>query len=169
MVSTPSTSGSGLIPLSDFNITPFTQSVTGPPFSYLMLNFDSNSVLTYSTLQTMGLRAGSSNTPMKGSTRGASVPFNAIPYGGGHIPPPSPSLGGAFQQPIKSNSNYSLFGGGGLGPLSYTISVGYMSFSLFGVFGKNTFSSDVVLTGGNPSCGGQNPVQSTSPSQGATT
>jgi hypothetical protein len=169
VVSTPSTSGSGLIPLSASTTAPFTQSATGPPFSYGMPDFDSNLVLTYSTLQTMGLGVGSSNAPMQGSTGGTSVPFNAIPYGGGHIPPPSPSLGGAFQQPIGPNANYSLFGGGSLGPSSYTMSVGSMSFSLFDAFGNNAFSSAVVSAGGNPSFGQQNPVQGTIPSQGATT
>jgi hypothetical protein len=90
VVSTPSTSGSGLIPSSVVTTAPFTQSVMGPPFSYGMPDFDSNSVLTYSTLQTMGLGAGSSKSPVQGSIGGTSVPFNAIPYGGGHIPPPSP-------------------------------------------------------------------------------
>jgi hypothetical protein len=66
VVSTPSTSGSGLIPSSAMTTAPFTQSATGPPFSYGMPDFDSNSVLTYSTLQTMGLGAGSSNLPCKG-------------------------------------------------------------------------------------------------------
>jgi hypothetical protein len=115
-----------------------------------MPDFDSNSVLTYSTLQTMGLGAGSSNSPMQGSTGGTSVPFNAIPYGGGHIPPSSPSLGGAFQQPIGPNANYNLFGAGSLGPLSYTTSVGSMSFSLFDAFGNNNFSSSCRLGWGQP-------------------
>jgi hypothetical protein len=84
---------------------PFMQSVMGPPFSYGMPAFDSNSVVTYSTLQNMGMGEGSSNYPMQGSTRGNSVPFNAIPYDGDHIPPPPPSLGGSFQQPIELNAN----------------------------------------------------------------
>jgi hypothetical protein len=58
----------------------------------------------------MGMGAGSSNDPMKGYTRGTSVPSNVIPYSGGHIPPLSPSLGGSFQQTIGSNDNYKLFG-----------------------------------------------------------
>jgi hypothetical protein len=101
--------------------------------------------------------------------RGTSVPFNAIPYGGGHIPPLSPSLGGAFQQPIGLNANYNLFGAGSLGPSSYTTSVGSMSFSLFDVFGNNAFSSAVVSAGGNPGFGQQNPVQGTIPTQGEST
>jgi hypothetical protein len=97
VVPTPTTSGSGLIPLTTSTTVLFTQNATGTPFSYGMPNFDTNSVLTYSTLQTMGLGAGSSNAPLQGSTMGTTAPFNAIPYGGGHIPPPSPSLGDAFQ------------------------------------------------------------------------
>jgi hypothetical protein len=169
MVLTPSTSSSGLILLPASTTTSFTQSAMGPTFSYGMPDFDSNLVLTYSTLQTMGLGVGSSNSPMQGSTRVASVPFNAIPYGGGHIPTPSPSLGGAFQPPIEPNVNYILYGGGSLGPLSYTMSVGSMFFSLFDMFGNNPFSSDATSAGGNPSFGQQNPVQSTIPSQGETT
>jgi hypothetical protein len=84
---------------------PFTQSAMGPPFSYGMPNFDTNSVLTYSTLQTLGLGAGSSNAPLQGSMGGTSSPYNAFPYGGGHIPPSSPSLGGASQQPAWPNMN----------------------------------------------------------------
>jgi hypothetical protein len=44
-----------------------------------------------------------------------------------------------------------------------------MSFSLFGAFGNNAFSSATFSTGGNPNFGQQNPVQGTIPSQGATT
>jgi hypothetical protein len=117
----------------------------------------------------MGLGVGSSNAPVQGSTGGTSVPFNAIPYGGGHIPPPSPSLGGAFQQPIGPNANYNLFGAGSLGPSSYTTPVGSMSFSLFDAFGNNAFSSAVVSAGGNPGFGQQNPVQGTIPTQGEST
>jgi hypothetical protein len=148
--STPSTSGSGSIPLSASSSVSFTQSVTCPPFSYGMVDFDTNLVVTYSTLNTMGLGARSSNTPIKGSTMSTNVPFDVIPYGGGHIPPPSPSLGGAFQQPIGSNTNYRFFGGGSLGPSSYTTLVGSMLFSLFVVLGNNVFSSTIVPTGGKP-------------------
>jgi hypothetical protein len=68
----------------------------------------------------MGMGEGRSNSPLHGSTAGTTVPFNVIPYSGGHIPPLSPSLDGSFQQMIGLNSNYILFGGGSLGPLSYT-------------------------------------------------
>jgi hypothetical protein len=128
-----------------------------------------NFVLTYSTLQTMGLGAGSSNAPLQGSIGGTSTSYNVIPYGGGHIPPLSPSLSGAFQPPIGVSANYNLFGAGSLGPSSYTMSVGSMSFSLFSAFGNNSFSSAVVSAGGNPGFGQQNPVQGTIPTQGAST
>jgi hypothetical protein len=96
VVSTPSTSGSGLIPLLASTTVLFTQSATGPPFSYGMPDFDTNSVLTYSTLQTMGLGVRELERSHARVNGGTTVPFNAIPYGGGHIPPSSPSLGGAF-------------------------------------------------------------------------
>jgi hypothetical protein len=150
MVSTTSTSGSGLIPSMAAITAPFTQSATGPPFSYGMPDFDTNSVLTYSTLQTMGLGAGSSNAPLQGSMGGTSAPYNAFPYGGGHIPPSSPSLDGAPQQPVGPNMNYNLFRAGSLGPSSYTTPVGSMSFSLFDAFGNNAFSSAVHLGRGKP-------------------
>jgi hypothetical protein len=97
MVSTASTSGSGLISSMAMITASFTQSVTGPLFSYGMPNFDMNSVLTYSTLQTLGPGVGSSNAPLQGSKGGTSAPYNVFPYGRGHIPPSSPSLGGASQ------------------------------------------------------------------------
>jgi hypothetical protein len=169
MVSTASTSGSGLIPSMVAITAPFTQSATGPPFSYGMPGFDTNSVLSYSTLQTMGLGAGSSNAPLQGSMGGTSAPYNAFPYGGGHIPPSSPSLGGASQQPVWPNMNYNLFGAGSQGPSSNTTQVGSLSFSLFDAFGNNTFSSAVISVGGNPGFGQQNPVQGTIPAQGENT
>jgi hypothetical protein len=132
-------------------------------------NFDTNSVLTYSTLQTLGLGAGSSNAPLQGSMGGTSTPYNAFPYGGGHIPPSSPSLGGAPQQSVGPNINYNLFGVGSQGPSSYTTSVGSMSFSLFDAFGNNTFSSAVISAWGKPGFGQQNPVQGTIPTQGENT
>jgi hypothetical protein len=150
MVSTASTSGSGLIPSMAAITAPFTQSATGPLFSYGMPNFDMNSVLTYSTLQTLGLGAGSSNAPLQGSMGGTSAPYNAFPYGGGHIPPSSPSLGGASQQPTWPNMNYNLFRVGSQGPSSSTTLVGSLSFSLFEMFGNNTFSSAVHLGRGKP-------------------
>jgi hypothetical protein len=77
--------------------TPFTPSVTGPPFSYGMPSSGTSPALTSSTLQTLGLGAGSSSAALQGHLGGTPVPFNAFPYAGGHIPPSSPSLGGSHQ------------------------------------------------------------------------
>jgi hypothetical protein len=106
---------------------------------------------------------------MQGSTGGSLVPFNAIPYGGDHVPPLSPLLNGDFQQPIGSDANYILFGERILGHSSYTTSVGSMLFSLFDTFGNNAFSLAAILVGGSLSFGKQNPVQGTIPTQGAST
>jgi hypothetical protein len=98
----------------------------------------------------MGLGVGSSNTPLQGSMGGTSAPYNAFPYGGGHILLSDPSLGGALQQPIWSNMNYILFRAGSQGISSHTMLVGSLSFSLFGVIRNNAFSSVVISVGGNP-------------------
>jgi hypothetical protein len=123
-----------------------------------MPDFDLNSVLTYSTLHTMGLGVESSNALVQGSSRGTSVPFNDIPYSVDHIPPLSPSLVGSFQQPIGLNSIYIFFGEDSSGPSSYTTSFGSMSLYLFDAFGNNAFSSASIWTGGNLIFGKQNPV-----------
>jgi hypothetical protein len=117
----------------------------------------------------MGLGVGCSNAPFQGSMGATSIPYNAIPYDGGHIPPSSPSLDSSPHQLVEPNMNYNLFGVGSIGPYLYTTSVGSMSFSFFGAFGNNPFSSAVVSTGGNPSFGQQNPVQGTIPTQGVNT
>jgi hypothetical protein len=77
-----STSHSGLIPSLAATTTPFTPSVTGPPFSYRMPSSGTSPVLSYSTSQTSGLGAGSSNTPLQGHIGGTPAPFNAFPYWG---------------------------------------------------------------------------------------
>jgi hypothetical protein len=166
MVSTTSTSGNCLI-LSMPTITrPFTQSATGPLFSYGMPGFDTNSILSYSTLHTLGLVAGSSNAPLQGSMGGTSAPYNAFLYGGGHINPSSPSLNNAHQQSTGPNANYSSFGAGSQVIPSYSISVGSNPFSLFDTFGKNAFSLAIISARGNLSYGQQNPMQGTIPTQG---
>ena len=66
MVSTTTTSHSGLIPSLVAATTPFTPSVIGPPFSYGMPSSGTSPVLSYSTLQTLGLGAGSSSTALQG-------------------------------------------------------------------------------------------------------
>jgi hypothetical protein len=93
MVSTTTTSHSGPSPSLAVATTPFTPSATGPLFSYGMPSSGTSPVLSYSTLQTLGLGAGSSNAPLQGHMGGTHVPFNAFPYTGGHICPSSPSLG----------------------------------------------------------------------------
>jgi hypothetical protein len=145
---------------------PFTQSVTGPPFSYGMPGFDTSTVLSYSTLQTLGLGAGSSNTPLQGSMGGTSAPYNTFPYGGGHIPPCPLRLVVLTSTPSGPNVNYSSFGAGSQGIPSYSMPVGSTPFSLFDAFGNNAFSSAVISTGGNPGYGQQNPMQGTIPAQG---
>jgi hypothetical protein len=97
MVSTTSTSHSGPILSLAAATTPFTPSVTSPFFSYGMPSSGTSFVLSYSTSQTSSLGVGSSNAPMQGHMGGTPSPFNAFPYGGGHIPPSSPSLGGTHQ------------------------------------------------------------------------
>jgi hypothetical protein len=166
-VSTASTSSSGLIPSLAMTTAPFTQSATGPPFSYGMPSSGTSPVLSYSTLQTLGLGAGSSNAPLQGPMGGTSAPFNAFPYGGGHIPPSSPSLGGTHQQSAGPNTHHSSIGVGSQGPPSHNMLVGSTPFSLFGAFGNNTFSSASFPTRGNPGYGQPNPMQGTIPAQGA--
>jgi hypothetical protein len=63
-VSTASTSGNGPISSMAAITDPFTQSVIGPPFSYGMPSFDMKSILSYSTLQTLGPGEGSLNAPL---------------------------------------------------------------------------------------------------------
>ena len=87
MVLTATTSHSGLIPSFVVATTPFTPSATGPPFSYEMPSSGTSHVLSYYTLQTLGLGVGSSSAPLQGHMGGTPIPFNAFPYGGGHIPP----------------------------------------------------------------------------------
>jgi hypothetical protein len=122
-----------------------------------------NSALSYSTLQNLGLRAGSSNAPLQGSMGDTLSPYNAFLYEGGHIPPLSLLLGGAHQHSIGSNVNYSSFGVGCQGIPSYSMLVGLTPFYLINVFGNNEFSSVFVSVEGNPSYGKQNPMQVTIP------
>jgi hypothetical protein len=98
---------------------------------------------------------------------GTLAPYNDFPYGGGHIPPSFPLLGGAHEHSARPNVNYSLFGVGIQGIPSYSMMVGSTPFSLFDAFGNNAFLSSVVSTGGNPGYGQQNPMQGTIPAQGS--
>ena len=129
MVSAATTSHSGPDQSMGVATTPFTPSATGPPFSYGMPSSSTSLVLTYSTLQTLGLGAGSSNTPLQGQLGGIHVPFNAFPYAGGHISPSSPSLGGLHQQSAGQPTHTSLFGAGSQGTPTHSMSVGLTPFS----------------------------------------
>jgi hypothetical protein len=166
MVSTATTFHSGLNPPLAAATTPFTPSATGPLFSYEMPSSGTSPVLSYSTLQTLGLGAGRSSTPLQGHMGGTPVPFNSFPYGGGHIPPSSPSLGGLHQQSAKQPTHNSLYGVGSQGPPLHSMPVGSTSFSWNETFGKNTFSSATFSTGGNPIFGQSTLVQGTIPAQG---
>jgi hypothetical protein len=159
MVSTASTLGNGLILSMVAFTAPFTQSVTGPLFSYGMPNFDTKSILSYSNKQTLGLIVGSSNAPLQGSMGGTSSPYNAFPYGGGYIPPSSPSLDDDHHHSVGLNVNYSSFGEGSQVIPSYSMLVGSTLFSLFDVFGKNKIMPAAISAGGNPKYGKQHPVQ----------
>jgi hypothetical protein len=167
MVSTASTSHSGLIPSMAAATTPFPPSATSPLFSYGMPSSGTSLVLSYSTSQTLGLGAGSSNAPMQGHMGGTSATFNTFTYGRGHIPPSSPSLCGTHQQSAGPPTHHSLFGAGSQGPPSHNMLVGSTPFSLFSAFGNNAFSPATFLTGGNPSFGQPIPMQGTIPAQGA--
>jgi hypothetical protein len=139
--------------------------VTGPPFSYGKPGFGTSTLLSSSTLQTLGLGARSSNTPLQGSMGGTSTPFIAFPYGKGHIPSSPTSVGGVPLHSIGPNINLSRVGIQALPP--YNMLVGSTPFSLFDAFGNNAFFLGVVSTWGNPSYGQPHPVQGNIPAQGA--
>jgi hypothetical protein len=144
-------------------IAPFTPSATGSPFSYGMPSSGTSPVLSYSTSHNLGLGVGSSNTPLQSHMGGTSAPFNDFPYGGVHIPPLSPSLGGTHQQSVGPPTDHSLFGAGSQGPPSHNMSVGSTPFSLFDAFGNNSFSSVAFPIGGNSGYGQPIPMQGTIP------
>jgi hypothetical protein len=123
--------------------------------------------LTYSTLQTLGLGAGSSSTPLQGHFGGTPVPFNAFPYTGGHIPSSSPFLGGPHQQSVGQPTHTSLFGAGRQGTPAHSMLVGSTPFSWNETFGNNTLSSATFPSGVNPIFGQSTPVQGTIHAQGA--
>jgi hypothetical protein len=166
MVSTTSTSGNGLLPSLAEIIAPLSQSATGPPFTYKMPGFDPNVVLFHSTQPTLSLGVGSSNTPLQGSTGGIPAPYNAFPYGGGHIPPSFPILSGTHQQSVGPSTNYGSYGVSSQGLPSNSQLVGSTPFSLFGAFANNAFSSTAFPTRGNPDYGQLNPMQGTIPTEG---
>jgi hypothetical protein len=128
MVSAATTSHSGPTPSIAMTTPPYTPSATGPPFSYGMPSSCTSPALTTSTLQTLGLGAGSSNAPLHGQLGGIPVPFNAFPYAGGHIPPSSPSLGGPHQQSAVQPAHTSPFGAGSQGKPAQTQPIGLSPF-----------------------------------------
>jgi hypothetical protein len=169
MVLATTMSHSGLIPSIATATTPFTPSATSPSFSYGMPSLGTSPALTYSTLQTLGLGAGSSNAPLKGQLGGIPIPFNAFPYTGGDISPWSPSLGGLHQQSTGKPAHTSSFGAGSQGTPVKTMLVGSSPFVWNRTFGKNTFASTAFPSGGTPIFGQSTPVQGTIPAPGAHT
>jgi hypothetical protein len=166
-VSAATTWHSGPSPSITAATPPFTPSATGPPFSYGMPSSGTSPALTHSTLQTLGLGAGSSNAPLQGQLGGIPVPFNAFPYAGGHISPSSPSLGGLHQQSVGQTAHTSSFGAGSQGTPAQTLPVGSSPFVWNGTFGNNTFASTAFPSGGTPIFGQSTPAQGTIPALGA--
>jgi hypothetical protein len=167
MVSTATTSHSGPSPSITAATPPFTPSATGPSFSYGMPSLGTSPALTYSTLQTLGLGAGSSNAPLQGQLGGILVPFNAFPYAGGHISPLSPSLGGLHQQSAGQPAHTSSFGDRSQGTPAQTLPVGSSPFVWNETFGNNTFASTSFPSGGTPIFGHSTLAQGTIPAPGA--
>jgi hypothetical protein len=167
MVLAATMSHSGLTPSIAAATPPYTPSATGPPFSYGMPSSGASPVLTSSTLQTLGLGAGSSNAPLQGQLGGIPVPFNSFPYARGHIPPSSPSLSGLHQQSAGQPAHTSSFGAGSQGTPAQNFPVGSSSFVWNGTFGNNTFTSTAFPSGGTPIFGQSTPAQGIIPSPGA--
>jgi hypothetical protein len=130
MAPAATTSQSGPTPSIVAATNPFTSSATGSLFSYSMPSSGTSPALTPSTLQTLGLGAGSPNAPLQGQLGGILVPFNAFPHTGGHIPPSYPSLGGPHQQTTGQPENRSPLGSGIEGPPVQTQPVGSSPFFL---------------------------------------
>jgi hypothetical protein len=166
-VSAATTSHSGSIPSIVAATNPCTPSASGSPFSYDMPSSGTSPALTHSTLQTLGLGAGSSNAPLQGQIGGIPVPFTAFPYARGHISPSSPSLGGLHQQSTRQPAHMSLFGAGSQGTPVQTLPVGSSPFVWNGTFGNNTFTSIAFPSGGTPIFGQSTPAQGTIPAPGA--
>jgi hypothetical protein len=167
MAPATTSSQSGLTPSIVAATNPFTSSATGAPFSYNMPSSGTSPALTHSTLQTLGLGAGSSNAPLQGQLGGIPTPFNAFPHVGGHIPPSSPSLGGPHQQTAGQPAHTSSLGVGSQGPPVQTLPVGSSPFVWNGTFGNNTFTPAAFPSRGTPIFGQSNPSQGTIPVLGA--
>jgi hypothetical protein len=107
-------------------------------------------VLTTSSLQTLGLGAGSSNAPLSGQLGSIPVPFNVFPHAGGHIPPSFPSLGGPHQQTAGQPSHTSSLGAASQGQPAQTLPVGPSPFSWNGAGGIHTLAPSAFPSGGTP-------------------
>jgi hypothetical protein len=167
MVSIATTSHSGSTPSIMVATPPFTPSATCPPFSYGMPSSGTSPTLTHSSLQTLGLGAGSSNAPLQGQLGGIPIPFNAFPYAGGHISPSSPSLGGPHQQFAGQPAHTSSFGAGSQGTPAQTQPVGSSPFVWNGMFANKIFASTDFPSGGTPIFGQSTLAQGTIPALGA--
>jgi hypothetical protein len=167
MAPATTTSQSGPTPSIAAATNPFTSSATGAPFSYGMPSSGTSPVLTTSSLQTLGLGAGSSNAPLPGQLGSIPVPFNVFPHAGGHIPPSSPSLGGPHQQTAGQPSHTSSLGAASQGQPAQTLPVGPSPFSWNGAGGNNTLAPSAFPSGGTPIFGQSNPAQGTIPTLGA--
>jgi hypothetical protein len=167
MAPATTTSQSGPTPSIAAATNPFTSSATGAPFSYGMPSSGTSPVLTTSSLQTLGLGAGSSNAPLPGQLGSIPVPFNVFPHAGGHIPPSSPSLGGPHQQTAGQPSHTSSLGAASQGQPAQTLPVGPSPFSWNGAGGNNTLAPSAFPSGGTPIFGQSNPAQGTIPMLGA--
>ena len=167
MVLAATMSHSGPIPSIAAATTPLTPSVTVSLFSYDIPSSGTSPSLTHSTLHTLGLGVGSSNTPLQGQLGGIPVPFNAFPYARGHISPSSPSLGGLHQQSAGQPAHMSSFRAGIQGTPVQTLPVGSSPFVWNETFGNNTFTSTAFPSGGTPIFGQSTLAQGTIPASGA--
>jgi hypothetical protein len=167
MAPATTTSQSGPTPSIAAATNPFTSSATGAPFSYGMPSSGTSPVLTTSSLQTLGLGAGSSNAPLPGQLGSIPVPFNVFPHAGGHIPPSFPSLGGPHQQTAGQPSHTSSLGAASQGQPAQTLPVGPSPFSWNGAGGTNTLAPSAFPSGGTPIFGQSHPAQGTIPTLGA--
>jgi hypothetical protein len=92
----------------------------------------------------------------------SSIPYQVIPWGGGHIPPSFPSIGsGDFP-----SSGPNPFRGWGVSMGATSMPSTSTLFTLYGGFMSNPFTTSVVSVGGNPFQAQWNPMQGSFPSQG---
>jgi hypothetical protein len=92
----------------------------------------------------------------------SSISFQAIPWGGGHIPPSFPSIGNGY----FTSSNPNPFEGWGASTGATNMPSTSTPFTLYGVFRSNHFPSSTISTGGNSFQAQWNPMQVSFPLQG---